>query len=82
MTIAPIEDEINAAARIIGDISTGIYRSPANALKELVSNSFDAGATEVIINTDHPAFSNVSCFDNGPGLSVDKLRTNLSLHRR
>ena len=75
MTIAPIEDEINAAARIIGDISTGIYRSPANALKELVSNSFDAGATEVIINTDHPAFSNVSCFDNGPGLSVDKLRT-------
>ena len=50
MTIAPIEDEINAAARIIGDISTGIYRSPANALKELVSNSFDAGATEVIVN--------------------------------
>ena len=75
MTIEIIEDEINAAARIIGDISTGIYRSPANALKELVSNSFDAGATEVIINTDHPAFSNVSCFDNGPGLSIDKLRT-------
>ena len=75
MTIELIEDEINAAARIIGDISTGIYRSPANALKELVSNSFDAGATEVIINTDHPAFSNVTCFDNGPGLSIDKLRT-------
>ena len=75
MTFEPIEDEINAAARIIGDISTGIYRSPANALKELVSNSFDAGATEVIINTDHPAFSNVTCFDNGPGLSIDKLRT-------
>ena len=75
MTHKPIEAEINAAARIIGDISTGIYRSPANALKELVSNSFDAGATEVIINTDHPAFSNVSCFDNGPGISIDKLRT-------
>ena len=75
MTTKLIEDEINAAARIIGDISTGIYRSPANALKELVSNSFDAGATEVFINTDHPAFSNVSCFDNGPGISIEELRT-------
>ena len=75
MTTEPIEDSINAAARIIGDISTGIYRSPANALKELVSNSFDAGATEVFINTDHPAHSSVTCFDNGPGISVDQLRT-------
>ena len=33
MTAEPIEAEINAAARIIGDISTGIYRSPANALR-------------------------------------------------
>jgi len=66
--------EINAAARIIGDISLGIYRSPANALKELVSNSFDAGATEVIINTDYPAFMYVSCYDNGPGIAVEELR--------
>ena len=75
MTTPPIEAEINAAARIIGDISTGIYRSPANALKELVSNSFDAGATEVLINTDHPAFSTVSCFDNGPGISAKDIET-------
>ena len=75
MTTKPIEAEINAAARIIGDISTGIYRSPANALKELVSNSFDAGATEVFVNTDHPAFTTVSCFDNGPGISAEQLQT-------
>ncbi len=75
MTTEPIEAEINAAARIIGDISTGIYRSPANALKELVSNSFDAGATEVLINTDHPTFSTVSCFDNGPGISPEELQS-------
>ena len=60
---------INAAASIIGDISTGIYRSPANALKELVSNAFDAGARQVFISTDYPALSNVSCYDNGPGIS-------------
>ena len=68
-----INAPINAAARIIGDISTGIYRSPANALKELVSNAFDAGATEVVINTDYPGFSSVSCYDNGPGISLDRL---------
>ena len=75
MTTKPIEFHINAAARIIGDISTGIYRSPANALKELVSNSFDAGATEVLINTAHPGFSTLSCFDNGPGISTQELKT-------
>ena len=73
MRAEPVETSINAAARIIGDISTGIYRSPANALKELVSNAFDAGATEVVISTDHPGFSTVSCFDNGPGISIEKL---------
>lgn len=75
MTSEVVEAEINAAARIIGDISVGIYRSPANALKELVSNSFDAGATEVFLSTDHPAFINVSCYDNGPGISIEELQT-------
>ena len=75
MTTEVIEADINAAARIIGDISVGIYRSPANALKELVSNAFDAGATQVFISTDHPAFSSVSIYDNGPGISIDELRT-------
>jgi len=74
MVTKVIHGEINASARIIGDISLGIYRSPANALKELVSNAFDVGATEVIINTDHPAFTYVSCYDNGSGIGVEELR--------
>jgi len=69
-----LRGEINASARIIGDISLGIYRSPANALKELVSNAFDVGATEVIINTDYPAFTYVSCYDNGPGMTTEKFK--------
>ena len=68
------EGPIKAAAKIIADISTGIYRSPANALKELVSNSFDAGAKEVIINTDHPGFTSVSVYDDGPGISEDQIK--------
>lgn len=73
MVTKVIHGEINASARIIGDISLGIYRSPANALKELVSNAFDVGATEVIINTDYPAFTYVSCYDNGPGIATKEL---------
>ena len=66
---AVFEGPILAAAKIIADISTGIYRSPANALKELVSNSFDAGARQVAINTDHPGFTSVSVYDDGDGIS-------------
>lgn len=69
-----IHGQIKAAARIIGDISVGIYRSPANALKELVNNAFDAGATEVVINTDHPGFTGVTCYDNGPGMTAKDLQ--------
>lgn len=69
-----IHGQINASSRIIGDISVGIYRSPANALKELISNAFDAGASEVVINTDHPGFTGVTCYDNGPGMSVEELQ--------
>lgn len=65
---------IRAAAKIIADISTGIYRSPANALKELVSNAFDAGATEVRIDTDHPGFTTVTCYDNGNGISKEEIK--------
>jgi hypothetical protein len=68
------EDEINAAAKIIADISTGLYRSPANAIKELVSNAFDAGATEVVITTGYPDFRVLTCYDDGEGISVDDFR--------
>lgn len=69
-----IEDDINAAAKIIADISTGMYRSPASAIKELVSNSFDAGATEVVITTGYPDFRVMTCYDNGDGVSAEDFR--------
>ena len=74
----PSPDEVHAQLDRVTDQLQNRFpqiASPANALKELVSNSFDAGATEVLINTDHPAFSTVSCFDNGPGISAEDLQT-------
>jgi len=37
-------------------IGAGIYNSVAGAIKELVSNSFDADATRVVISMDYPRF--------------------------
>lgn len=64
--------EIVAAQKIIADISSGLYRSPAAALKELVSNAYDADATEVRIDTDVPNFRTLVIRDNGCGMSVEK----------
>lgn len=61
---------INVSRKILADVSSGIYRTPANALKELVSNAFDAGATEVFISTNAPYFDLFTCEDNGKGMSV------------
>lgn len=62
---------IDVAASIIADISSGIYRTPANALKELISNSFDVDATEVFINTGYSNFDVFTCVDNGKGMSIN-----------
>jgi len=68
----PEDRFINVSAAIIADISSGIYRTPANALKELVSNAFDADASEVAISTDYPRFKVMTCTDNGQGMSCEK----------
>jgi HSP90 family molecular chaperone len=69
-----ITGKINASARIIADISSGIYRTPANALKELVSNAWDADAPEVVINTGYPRFDLVTCSDTGLGMTTNEFR--------
>jgi len=69
-----VEGKINASARIIADISSGIYRAPANALKELVSNSWDADATETVINTGYPRFELMTCSDDGLGMTTDEFK--------
>jgi hypothetical protein len=65
----PERKPINVAVSVLADISLGIYRTPANALKELVSNAFDADATRVVINTGFPYFHTMTCRDDGYGMS-------------
>lgn len=70
---------INVAVSVLADISLGIYRTPANALKELVSNAFDANATRVVINTGFPYFRTMTCRDNGRGMSPEEFRYIMSI---
>ena len=66
--------EIEVNSKILGHISTGIYRTPAGAIKELVSNAFDADATRVAITTNWPSFDIITCRDNGSGMTQEKFK--------
>jgi len=68
------KEKIYVSRKILADIGRGIYRTPANAIKELISNAFDACATWVKISTNVPYFDVFTCEDNGEGMSVEELK--------
>lgn len=59
--------------RVIARVTDGIYRQPGSALRELISNAYDADATRVVINTDAPRFDRIVVEDNGHGMSPETL---------
>jgi hypothetical protein len=61
--------KIRVHERAFAHLSRGLYRSPASALRELVSNAWDANATTVYIETNYPKFHRLSVEDNGDGFS-------------
>ncbi len=65
---------IRVTAGILMHIGAGIYSSVAGAIKELVSNSFDADATQVLIDMDYPAFNEIKVVDNGCGMGRDRFK--------
>lgn len=76
------EVPIEVSSRILRHIGRGIYRTPAAALKELISNSYDARATEVTINTGYPVFEDITVRDNGDGMTKEDFKqfiTNIGL---
>jgi hypothetical protein len=76
MTEFPEKDngDIRVADVTLAHLARGIYRSTATALKELVSNAYDADATEVRIDTNSPEFDFLTCIDNGKGMSLESFR--------
>jgi hypothetical protein len=65
----PVDAPLLTDQRVLARITDGIYRQPASALRELISNAYDADAQEVIISTDAPRFNQISVRDDGLGLS-------------
>lgn len=69
----PVETTLATDEKVLARITDGIYRQPSSALRELISNAYDADASEVVILTDAPRFAQISIRDNGQGLSPEVL---------
>lgn len=59
--------------KVLARVTDGIYRFPGSAIRELISNSYDADAENVYIDTDVPRFNSMTIRDDGNGMSVDTL---------
>src|SRR5436305_9230350 len=66
--------KITVHEKALAHLSRGLYRSPASALRELVSNAWDANATIVRIDTNYPNFFQISVEDNGDGFTQDDFK--------
>src|SRR5947209_7380028 len=66
---------------ILSDLPTAINRqtsrlqamAPGSAIRELISNAYDADATRVVIKTDAPRFERISVEDDGHGMEPEAL---------
>ncbi|KKN80936.1 hypothetical protein LCGC14_0324920 [marine sediment metagenome] len=64
-----VQTKLRPSDRVIARVTDGIYRQPASALRELISNAWDADAQNVTILTDAPRFSRIYVRDDGAGMS-------------
>ena len=69
--------EIKVHSQIINDLSSGIYSSPASCIKELVNNSFDADAKNVIIRMK-PIEDTITILDDGIGMNAKDFDKNFA----
>lgn len=65
--------EITVGSRIIDQLSSGLYKSPAACLKELVNNSYDADATLVRLLVK-PDANRIIIEDDGSGMTLSTFR--------
>jgi hypothetical protein len=74
----PVEDAGAGSNKIIlhekafAHLTRGMYRSPASAIRELVSNAWDAHANNVHIRTGTPHFVEMTITDDGDGFSEEE----------
>ena len=65
----------------INQIAAGeVIERPANVVKELVENSIDAGAKNIIIEIKNGGKSFIKITDNGSGIASDDMDISLERH--
>jgi HSP90 family molecular chaperone len=66
----PQTGHMKVHSKILKDLSSGIYSNPANAIKELIINSYDADASKVTIRAK-PDLDSFTIIDDGIGMNCD-----------
>jgi Histidine kinase-, DNA gyrase B-, and HSP90-like ATPase len=69
----PLRNKLATSDRVLRRVTDGIYREPWAAIRELISNAYDADATSVVVSTDAPRFQQITVRDNGNGFTADAL---------
>lgn len=68
-----VQTKLRTNERVIARVTDGIYRQPGSALRELISNAYDADATRVVVKTDAPRFERITVEDDGHGMTPEAL---------
>lgn len=73
--------QIKVGSQVLRQLSKGVYSSPQMAIKELISNSFDAEALEVTIDTKSKS-NCIIIHDNGKGMDYKDFDENFTVISR